>query len=354
MAKDEMTSLERVATALQYKKPDRVPVAPLVCAASSRILGISMDEWSKDARLAVKSLLQAQEIIGMDAFVTLVDLSVEAADWGQEVIYPTNSTAYTNTNNPFIKTTDDYYRLEKINPRETPRMKHVIDMIRGLAEARGKDTAIVGFVYGPLGVLSQLRGHDRLFMECLSHPDAVMAAQETITEVLIEYAKAQAEAGAHSICLDTLYSSGCIMSKAMWEKIEGPFAKRVADAIRDTGCILTLHNCGNDIYFDAQQKWLNPVGISHAYPADDCHKSWDEHVEKWGKKIVTIGYSVPSETGLTMTEEEIMEDCRQQIERFRKCDGGFILATGCEFPPNGSFKSAIAMVKAAKTYGRYN
>lgn len=339
--------------ALQYKKPDRVPVAPLVCAASSRVLGIGIDEWSKDAELAVKSLLQAQEIIGMDAFVTLVDLSVEAGDWGQEVVYPRDSTAYTNTANPVIKEVEDYYHLEKINPRETPRMKHVIDMVRGLSAAKGQEVAIVGFVYGPLGVLSQLRGHERLFMDCLAHPDAVATAEEVITQVLVEYAQAQVEAGAHSICLDTLYSSGSIMSKALWEKLEGPFAKRVADAIRDTGAILTLHNCGNDIYFDVQEKWLHPVGISHAYPADDCQKDWAKHAAKWGKKIVTIGYSVPSNTGLLMSEDEIMEDCRQQIETFKDCDGGFILATGCEFPPNGSLISAMAMVKAAKTYGRY-
>lgn len=339
--------------ALQYKKPDRVPVAPLVCGASARVLGVTMDEWSKNADVAVKSLVQAHDIIGMDAFVTLVDLSVEAADWGQEVVYPLNSTAYTNTANPIIKTHDDYYRLEKINPRETPRMKHVIDMVKGLVEAKGKEVAVVGFVYGPLGVLSQLRGHERLFMDCVTDPDAVMAAEDIITDVLVEFAKAQAEAGAHSICLDTLYSSGSIMSKALWEKIEAPFAKRVADAIRDTGCILTLHNCGNDIYFDVQQKWLNPVGISHAYPADDCGKDWTKHAEKWGKQIVTIGYAVPSNTGLSMTEAEIMEDSRKQIEMYKNCDGGFILATGCEFPPNGSLKSAMAMVKAAKTYGSY-
>ncbi len=350
--KDEMTSLERVVAALNYQKPDRVPTAPLVCGASSRVLGVTYDKWSTDAEACTKSFLQAQELIGFDAFVTLIDLSVEAADFGQKVIYPTNSTAYSDTNNSHIREVEDYYKLERINPRETPRMKLEVDVIRGLSKAKGNEVAITGFLYGPLGVLSQLRGHDRLFMDCIKHPEAVMAAQEVITEVLCEYARAQAEAGAHSICLDTLYASQSIMSKKMWEKIEAPYAAKVAQAIKDTGCVLSLHNCGNGIYFDAQEKWLDPVAISHAYPADDC-KTWEEHVAKWGKKIVTIGYGEPSSYGLFFTEEQAIEDSRRMIEEYKDCDGGFILATGCEYPPNGTLMNAIAMVKASKMYGRY-
>ena len=85
-----LSSLERVNLALHYQQPDRVPVAPLVCGASARVLGTSVDRWSQDAGLATRSLLDAQELIGFDAWLTLVDLSVEAADFGQKVIFPQN------------------------------------------------------------------------------------------------------------------------------------------------------------------------------------------------------------------------------------------------------------------------
>jgi len=169
---------------------------------------------------------------------------------------------------------------------------------------------------------------------------------------LIEYGKAQVEAGAHSVCIDPLYSSPIILSKKQWETFEGPFVKRIADGIREAGGIVTVHNCGNGVYFEEIIKWINPVAISVAYPAYGC-KTWVEHAEKWGKKIVTIGYSHPANTGLVMTREEILEDCRQQIELFRKHEAGFILSTGCEFPPNGNLLSVVAMVDAGKFYGQY-
>ena len=52
------------------------------------------------------------------------------------------------------------------------------------------------------------------------------------------------------------------------------------------------------------------------------------------------------------TPEEVKMECKRQIEALNK-GGGFILATGCEFPPNGSLMNAIAMMEAAELYGKY-
>lgn len=41
--KEQLTSLERVGLALQRKETDRIPVAPLFCGASHRVLGITYD-----------------------------------------------------------------------------------------------------------------------------------------------------------------------------------------------------------------------------------------------------------------------------------------------------------------------
>lgn len=348
---DELTSLERVSLTLQFKKADRVPAVPLVCGASYRVLGTRYDKWSTDAELATKSLLAAQEIIGQDAFLLLVDLSIEAADFGQELIFPKYSTAYPDFNNQLIKTYDDYGKVKKINPRETKRMKQVIDIVGGLSKAKGKEVAILGFVYGPLGVLSQIRGHKNLFVDLIKHPSEVLAAVDIITDVLVEYAIAQVEAGAHSVCIDPLYSSATVLSKKTWEDFEGPYLKRICDAIRKAGAAVSIHNCGNGVYFDEVIKWADPVAISVAHPAHGS-ETWEDHAKKWGKKVVTIGYSDPASTALIKTTDEVLEDCKQQIELFRDNEAGFILSTGCEFPPNGNLLSAVAMVEASRRYGR--
>lgn len=306
---DELTSLERVSLTLARKDVDRIAAVPLVCGASYRVLGTRYDKWSNDAEIATKSLLAAQELIGQDAFLLLLDLSVEAADFGQELLFPKYSTAYPDFNNQLINATDEYNKVKKINPRETKRMKQVIDIIKGLSKAKGNEVAILGFIYGPLGVLSQMRGHKNLFTDLIRHPQEVLAAVDIITDVLVEYAKAQVEAGAHSVCIDPLYSSSTVLSKKTWEKFEGPYLKRIADAIRDAGAVVSIHNCGDGVYFEEVIKWSNPIAISVAHPAHGS-KTWEDHAKTWGKKVITIGYSDSATTGLNMSTDEVLEDCK--------------------------------------------
>lgn len=354
MAKNEMTSLERVATALQQKEADRVPACPLVCGATHRVAGITYAEWAQgeNVEAMVRGHVDAIKLLNHDGLVALVDLSVEAGDFGSEIIYPEMNTAHPDYDNPFIGSAKEYTKLLKPNPRKSGRMKTVIDMIAGLSKEIGKTHAIVGFVYGSIGVLSMMRGPENFFMDLMEYPDEVLAAVNYVDEFLVDYAKAQVEAGAHAVAIDHLYCSQSILSKPLWEKFEGESLKKIADAIRGAGAIVALHNCGNGIYFDMSEKWSNPLTISHAYMADDV-SSWEEQKEKWGKKIATIGWIPPGPVAMLGTPEEIEEECKSEIDVFAK-GGGFILSTGCEFPPNAPLWNAKFIVDCAKKYGVYS
>ncbi|MBM3300117.1 MAG: uroporphyrinogen decarboxylase, partial [Deltaproteobacteria bacterium] len=163
------TSLERVAAVLTGKEPDRVPACPLVCGAARRVYGVTYAEWSQDAEIQGKSMLQAQELIGFDGILTLVDLSVEAADFGQEMVYPVEDTAHPNYDNPWIKSPDDYEKIPRIDPTKTPRMSGMIKYCDMLMTERGSTVPVMGFVYGPLGILSMMRSAEQLFRDCMRH-----------------------------------------------------------------------------------------------------------------------------------------------------------------------------------------
>lgn len=346
-----MTPLERVATTLQHKEPDRVPAVPLVCGAARRIYGVTYEEWSKDGEIQAKSMLQAQELIGFDGMLTLVDLSVEAADFGQSMVYPTEDTAHPDYDDPLIKSPDDYTKLERIDPTKTPRMSELVKYCDILMNERGSTVPVMGFVYGPLGILSMLRGAETLFRDCMKHKEQVIAGMEIITDVLVDYIKAMAATGVHGIVLDTLFASNTIMSKKLWKATEAPFAKRLADTIRECGSMVMVHNCGNGIHFDTQIEAMEPVAISFAYESDDC-KTMSDLKAKYGDKTTLCGYMSPSQYAFLGTPEQVKEECKKEIQELGK-GGGFILATGCEFPPNGSILNAMAMMEAVELYGRY-
>jgi len=345
-----MTSLERVQLTIQHQEADYVPVYPLINSISRIYTGIDYATWTQNTVLCAQSIIKATEELDVDVICSLVDLSVEAADFGQQIIYPKDKAAYPDRNNRLIKALAEYRNIEPVNPRKTLRMSEHIKLCQMLMDAKGKTKPVIAFVFAPLGILSMLRGPQDLFMDILDDPDSVHLALEAITETLFEYITALMETGVHGIMFDTLYASQSIMSKQMWDVLEGPYVEKLAKHVHKNNCMVMIHNCGNGIYFDAQIARMKPEAISFLHLPDDCN-SFAEVKEKYGKQTTLIGH-VPPSFILSANEQEVEEECKKQIDTFKK-GGGFILATGCEYPANAQDINARAMVRTAKTYGKY-
>lgn len=348
--KDQMTALERVAMTIQHKEADRVPVYPLLNGISRKLVNASYKDWALNSDITAEAYCKVTEKFGLDVIVTLTDLSVEAGDYGQELIFPENEAAHPDHNNQYLKGIEDYAKIEPINPRITPRMSEHIKLCDKLVKAKGKEYPIVAFVFGPLGILSMLRGQAQIFMDILDDADAVKKAVEAISQTLIDYSDALIETGVHAIMFDTLFASQSIMSKEMWKEFEGVYIKKIAQHVHDKGCMVMIHNCGNGIYFDAQIEMMKPEGISFLHLPDDC-RSGEEMKKKYGDVTTLIGHVDPTWI-IRAKEEDVRAECRRQIDLYKK-DGGFILATGCEYPANAPFDNAEIMIDEAKTYGRY-
>jgi len=344
----KLTNVERFITAIRHKEPDHVPCYPMMFGACRRLAGVSYPDFALNAKSASESLLAGFELIGGEAVVPMLDLSLEAADFGQKMVYPQNSTPHPDYAAPLIKDIDDYRKLKRIDLQNAQRMQAMLEMCRILVERVGLRGAVSGFAFGPLGVLNMMRGTEYLFRDCILHPSEVMAALNTITEVLIEYVEAQCDTGVLAVTLDTLFASWNGLSKELWEKIEGPFAREIANAIHRRGCVVIVHNCGDGVYFDSQIRFMEPTIISFAQLPDDCSNR-KELKRRYGDQVVLMGYI---STALLSygTPYEVMQECRMQIEDLAH-GGGFVLAPGCEFPPNAPLENAMAIVKAAELYG---
>lgn len=345
-----MNSMERVVTALQHKEPDRVPVYPILSGITRKLVGASYKDWSTDADICANALIKAADEFEQDCIVTLIDLSVECDAWGQKLIYPENEAAHPDYSDSVIKDLEDYKKIKKVDYRNSERMMMHIEVLKKLVEKKGGQLPIVAFVFGPLGVLSMLRNQQEMYMDIYDDPEAVHNAAYEINETLKEYCAAIVDTGVNAIMFDTLFASGAIMSKKMWLEMEGDLVKELAEVVHDKNCLVMVHNCGNKIYFDAQIETMHPCAISFLYPPDDC-KDFKECKEKYGKDITLIGCVTPA-MAVIGTDEEWDKACRDQIDIFKK-NGGYMLATGCEYPANASFDRARRMINIAKEYGKY-
>lgn len=343
-----MNSLERVTLTLNHKEADRVPVYPLINSISCNYAGIDYAEWTLDEEKCAEAILKATEELDVDVICTLVDLSVEAADWGMEVKYYKDKAAGPKKRCKLINSPEEYSKIQVLDPTTTKRMGGHIKLAKMLADAKGQEKPIVGFVFGPLGVLSMMRGLDNMLIDMYMDPEPIKDALNNITETLIKFSEALIDAGCHAIMFDTLYASQTIMSPKMWNEWEGDYIERICNAVHDKGAMVMLHNCGDGLYVKEQIERMHPIAISLQHLPPDC-ESMEAFKAKYGDQITIIGHIDP---GFLMTakEEEVVAMCREQIDAYKK-DGGFILATGCEYPAPMDDYFARVIVNEAKTYG---
>jgi uroporphyrinogen decarboxylase len=340
----QLSTLERLLATIRHKQPDRIPVAPLTNAVARHITGVSFPDYSRRAEKAAEVFCAAVDFIGCELIVLLIDLSVEAADFGQEIIYPAETTAHPDYMNPAIRKVDDYLDVKPVDFWKGGRMKEFVKLCRIMVERKGLSSVISGFVFGPLGVLSMMRGAGLFFRDCLNHPGQVLRACEAVTETLVDFAEAQCDTGLPAVTLDTLYASRNALPRKVWENLEGPFVREIARAIRKKGGFVGIHNCGHGSYFDSQIRFMEPDFISYAHLPDDC-KDNVELKKRYGNAVTLVG-NVPTPLLVNGTPQEVMDECRRQIDVLGR-DGGYVLAPGCEYPPNLPLTNAFAMVRAA-------
>ncbi len=342
-----LTSVERVLTAFRHKEPDRVPVTPLLCSGARQISNIAFSDFALNAEKAAQAFLDGFEFVGGDLVILLLDLSVEAADFGQKMHYPGSSTPHPDYDHPLIKNIDDYDRIRRMELKDAPRMNEFVKLCRMMTQKIGLRGIVTGFVFGPLGVLSMMRGAEQMFKDCVLYPKKVIKACETITGVLIDFVNAQCQTGVPAVAIDTLYASRNGLPKKLWEEIEGPFSREISNAIKKHGLIVGIHNCGHDLYFDSQIRFMAPDVISFAHLPDDC-TSRKELKCRYGDHVTLLGH-VPTPLLVHGSPKAVMEECKRQIDELAP-GGGFILAPGCEYPPNIPLTNAIAIVKAAEQF----
>lgn len=347
---DQLTSMERVLLTLKGEETDRTPVCSLAIGAVRQVTGAGFPEFSTNSEVAAEAMIHANRIIGDDIFLCFTDLSVEAADFGQKIVYPAHTTAHPDYDRPLVGELTDYARLPSVNPAAGGRMSVYLDVCARLVKRIGSERPVLGFVYGPLGVLGMMRGMERLYMDILEHPEAVQEGLEIVTEVLVKFVEEQYARGVAGVCIDTLPASRSGVQPETWEEFEGRHTAKLAAAITKSGILLAHHGCGYSPYFKEVKKHINPAVYSFADLAEGC-SNFDELKQSYGKESTLMGY-VPTDLLYTGTPVDVIRECVRQIDQLGQ-GGRFILAPACEYPPNTSLQNARAMVTAAQYYDRF-
>ena len=121
------------------------------------------------------------------------------------------------------------------------RAAAVLEAIR-LLKARGDGVPVIGNICGPVSAAGTLIDMAKLLVEFLKKPEASHRFMQAVTDRLIPYARAQAEAGADAICLSEPSGTGEILGLRLFRDFTVRYVNKVLDAADVP--VKLVHICG--------------------------------------------------------------------------------------------------------------
>nr|MDO8082160.1 uroporphyrinogen decarboxylase family protein [Candidatus Freyarchaeota archaeon] len=353
----QFSHFERMFASIFDEPVDRLPAFPMVCGLSRRLVGATHREFSTDPRVAANSLLAAQREFDMGCVPLLTDLSVAAGDFGARVRFPEENTPMVEE--PLIKSVEDY---EKLEAPEIPgeRMKYQIETTTLIMEKVSGQVPFSVLVEGPLLVLTQLAGVERVLKDMKREPKAIDCALKVIAEAIVEYLDCYPDGkGMGSLCMDYLWGNRSVMSDDDYRRLEAKYEPKIREKIQEKGYIYNIHNCGESPMLNIQIKEFQcPIYSLATYPNRGENRSISKIIREYSDYAVIVG-SLDTQLFTFGTVETVKKATRIFMEEVAKAleESGhkskFVISTGCEVPPTVETKleNVRAMMETVKTIG---
>lgn len=357
-----MTHMERCVASLKDEPVDRLSVYPIICGLNRRLLSppVTYVEWSDDPKKCAAGFVATQRAFDLDWCIGLMDLSVCAHDLGAKVRMDEQNTPFVVE--PAIKTVEDYEKLQVPDVKKG-RCGIIIEATRLFSNELKNEVICAGFLEGPLLILTQSAGAEKVFLDMFNNPSAVHKALTTITELDSDMVKAFGKTGCQGLAWDILWGGySCLGDKEYAEfEANDKYQFKLNKVVADSGMALVIHNCTDIPHMDTQVKVMKPVLFSMAYyPLIPGSLSAREVIEKGYADNCLIGGNIDPLQFVRATKEQIQKTTMNLCQEVRTalCARGmhsrYVIASGCEVPPSITTKleNCKEVADTTKQYGQ--
>lgn len=389
-----MTSKQRMLLSMQNKKPDKVPVSPIISVMIPiKFKGGPFWQFFLDRNLKPyayygyhsplvrKAYLELVKHFGMDGcdfgYIDLRDSQEGKRQFKTKVIEKKSDRI---TTRDYFRTPEGTLWREIIyfddNP-PWPARKYVKDIEKDLLiylkyllpdpnscddtifqqwKKEMGDSGVTG-IWVPIPGFPHLEqivdgGIEAVIYHYYDHPKIFEKYREIFDDWLERYTKRVI--AARPDCIQT-GGSGTITlgSPQIFRQLGLPTLKKITRLAKEAGIPTNLHSCGKErelVKICAEEtdlSCINPLEVPSAGDCDLC-----ELKQKYGNKIALMG-NINTTHMLQASPDEIKKTAKRCIDDAAE-GGGFILSTGDQCGRDTPHENLLRMVEVARTYGRYS
>lgn len=334
-----MKSIERIAAAIGFEKPDRVPVIAQVFGQAAVLSDVPLRDYLQNGELLARCQLKALEFYGYDAVFALLDANVETEAAGSRLQY--SDDAYPHINSYALSGGVPVGPGSVPDPTKSGRMPGQLKAVSILRREVGDEVLVVGCALGPATLANQLYGAEAALFLSMDDPAAYCRLLDYAAEICVSFGTAQIEAGAHLPILFEPAASPAVVPSTFYYEFILPRHKRVFSAFKQAGAITNwLHVAGRvcSILPYYPEAGVDIANFDFNVSADEAqallpHTCFDGNIKS---------LSFVDDEPASITAESL-----RLIDTFRD-RGGYILSSGCEIPLEAKPENIKAMVEAAR------
>lgn len=343
MSEPEMTPMQRVLTTLGHEEPDRVPLFLLLTTHGAKETGLSIKDYFSKAENVVEAQLRMREKYGNDCLFGFFYAAAEIQAWGGEVIFKEDGPP--NSGEPFIKSLKQINTLKPPVIAESPVLQEVLKTIRLLNEKSAGAVPVLGVVVSPFSVPVMQAGFETYLEMIYNEPQLFNRLMEVNEAFCAEWANAQLEAGAASICYFDPVSSPTIIPREIYLQTGHRVAKKTISRINGPTATHMASGRALPIIDDLVETGTGAVGIS-------ANENLREVKQACRNKLTVIG----NLNGLEMihwNREEAKEAVINALARAAP-GGGFILSDNHgEIPYQVPDQVLRTIAETVHSFGKY-
>ena len=352
-----MTSTQRLEAALKHETPDMVPI--------SYFSGIYQLHWMKEnltwkdtveygrnGWYMAKATAKFLDEVGGDTAYILSDVGEIVQGWGVRMKIADEPDIHMALGKFAVNEPGDWEKLDVLDPKIDGRMPTYLDAAKWLTEKYGGKVPIGVDVPSALTTTTHVAPMETVMIHMLTEPDALKKGLRTITTTVTDFLNACNAEGAFYAAYLTTRASKEITTVEQYREFGVPYDMEIFG--KTTGMYHICHVCGVEPMFeiisDYARKTKNVRGISW----------WDRGAtpnlvdakKNWGDVLCLMAGVDHTNTLATGTPAEIEKEVEDACKKAMK-GSGFILAPGCDISPKTPKENMVAMVKAARKYGKY-
>lgn len=390
MTSTNMTSYERIRTALHHQEPDRIPFD----IGATAVTGINIHLYKK-LRNALGLPELEPEVLDVTQQLGKVDEDVKAAlnidvsavfpgapsqntnikpiekgdryftrsdEWGIQWKMPVENGHYFDMVGHPLTSVTTPEELDKYN-WPNPTDDAIFETMKPQADKivyEEKRAAVIGSGPGIWELALWTNGFEKFFSEMAANKRYAHAVMRKLTDYKLAYWKKALDVLGENILVayeadDLATQKSLLVSPRMYKELIHPYHKELYNFIHSYAkneVFVFYHSCGAckpliPLLIEEGVNILNPVQVS-ATGMDTA-----ELKKEFGKDITFWGGGVDTQHVLPFgTEAEVKDEVRRRIDDLAK-DGGFVFAAIHNVQSDVPVQNLMAMWNALQEYGRY-